>query len=303
MASKSLIIIVPAYNEEDSIEKVLKQLRSLEVKLDKLGFSLCILVINDGSVDDTEGKAKSGKADVIINHQQNRGLGAAVRSGLDAAREREAKIVVKFDADLQHDPADIISLISPIIEGRADLVYGERFSKIEYRMPWIRRAGNLVFTRLMAWLTHWPIKDSQPGIFALNDKYLGLYDLPGDYNYTQQLLLDAYLKGMRFEQVTVSFRQRNTGKSFVSLVYPIKVLPQILIVFCISRPLSFFFPIGLTSVILGLSIFSYQASLYLLGQTSKPVTNVNLVLGLLLFGVQTVFFGLMAQLIVITRKK
>lgn len=303
MSKKKLAIIVPAYNEEESIGPALKQLGELTPDFKKLGIDARILVINDGSTDDTEALARSARADTVINHYTNRGLGAAVRTGLGAAQGMGANILVKFDADLQHDPKDIFRLIQPILEQRADLVYGDRFSRMEYRMPLIRRLGNIVFTRLMAWLTHWPIRDSQPGIFAVSDKYLASYDIPGDYNYTQQLLMDAYLKGMRFEQVPVSFRRRKTGRSFVSLIYPVKVLAQILMVICISRPLSLFFPIGFFSLLLGASVFVYQISLWFFGQADKPVSNVNLVLGAILFGIQTVFFGLLAQLIVTTRRR
>ena len=79
----------------------------------------------------------------------------------------------------------------------------------------------------MRWLTNWEIKDSQPGIFAVNAAYLKVHFIPGDYNYTQQVLLDSYLNGMRFDQVAVTFRPREYGSSFVSLAYPFKTIPQI----------------------------------------------------------------------------
>src|SRR5690606_15584467 len=103
-------------------------------------------------------------------------------------------------------------------------------ARITYKMPFVRRVGNWVFTRLMAWLTGWPLKDSQPGIFAVDRSYLECFYMPGDYNYTQQILLDAYHKGLRFQHADVTFRSRVSGKSFVSFRYPFKVLPQILMV-------------------------------------------------------------------------
>lgn len=169
-------------------------------------------------------------------------------------------------------------------------------------MPLVRRLGNRVFTGLMRWLTGWPLRDSQPGILALHRSYLAVFNLPGDYNYTQQILLDAYLKGMRFAHVAVSFTQRRHGKSFVSLKYPMKVLPQILMVLCAVRPLKIFAPIGLLFLFIGGSVFTWQFANWILGMSEKPVENVNLVLGSLLFGLQTLFFGILAQLIVITRR-
>ena len=102
-------------------------------------------------------------------------------------------------------------------------------------MPVIRKMGNKVFTKLMSVLNKWPLKDSQPGIFAVNRDYLDVFNLPGSYNYTQQILLDAYHQGMRFAHVPVTFRKRTTGESFVSMRYPFKVLPQLLIIISILQ--------------------------------------------------------------------
>jgi len=301
--SIKLSVIVPAYNEEKSIEKVISELKKVGATLLQENIELTVIVIDDGSIDQTNALAQSSGADQVIRHGQNMGLGAAVRSGLQAAQDLGADIVLKIDADLQHDTNDIANMIQPLLINKADVVYGERFSQIDYKMPLIRRMGNRIFTRLMAYLTHWPIKDSQPGIFALNSKYLQVSDLPGDYNYTQQILIDAFLKGMRFAQVPVKFTKRNTGRSFVSLVYPFKVLPQLILVVCITRPLKFFLPIGSIFLLLAFGVFGYEFSQWLAGINPKPVVSVNFVLGTAIFGLQTVFFGILAQLTILTRKR
>jgi hypothetical protein len=154
----------------------------------------------------------------------------------------------------------------------------------------------------MRWLTRWPLRDSQPGIFAVSKEYLAVSYLPGDYNYTQQLLLDAYHKNMRFAHVNVSFCARQTGVSFISWRYPFKVVPQLFLIIAMVKPMRIFAPIGLAFIGLAVSIFCFQTMNWLLGNSAKPVMNVNLVLGALLFGVQTLFFGMMAQLIVQTRR-
>ena len=165
-------------------------------------------------------------------------------------------------------------------------------------MPLIRRLGNTVFTGLMRWLTKWPLKDSQPGLIALDRYYLERFYMPGDYNYTQQILVDAYRKGMRFEHVSISFKRRTTGKSFVSLRYPIKVLPQIFMVLVSIKPLRIFGPLGFLSLGGGSIVFLFEVMQFFLGMTPRPVMHVFLVLGLILFGIQTLFFGILAHLIV-----
>jgi len=295
---KKLVVIVPAYNEGEQIKETISQLRNLQFDLSRIGFSLQIFVIDDGSIDDTVLLAEAAGADRILRHKVNRGLGAAVRTGLTAARSENVDIVVKFDADLQHDPHDVLNLIQPILSGEADLVYGERFKGLQYKMPLVRRVGNMVFTALMRWLTGWPLRDSQPGIFAAERAYLQVFRLPGDYNYTQQVLLDAYHKGMRFAHVPVVFRKRVSGRSFITLRYPLKVLPQIFMVIVSVRPMRIFMPIGAVFFAAGFLVSVIQISSWFLGNTSKPIENVNFVLGSLFFGLQTMFFGVIAELIV-----
>ncbi len=300
--SKHLLVIIPALNEEQSITKTIKGVRSVEQELERHHVQLSIFVIDDGSSDKTGDLAQKAGADRILHHRINLGLGAAVRSGLQAGRNEGFDILVKFDADLQHDPMDIVAVIRPILNDEADIVYGNRHEKIDYKMPFVRRIGNIVFSSLMRHLTGWPIKDSQPGIFAVSKEYLAVSFIPGDYNYTQQVLLDAYHKHMRFAHVPVAFHSRKTGRSFVSFKYPFKVIPQILLVIASVRPMRIFVPAGFAFLALGSAIFLWQMLMWGIGETAKPVENVNLVMGSIFFGIQTIFFGILAQLIVQTRR-
>jgi glycosyltransferase involved in cell wall biosynthesis len=295
---KKLVVIVPAYNEEKSISKTLAGLLSVKSELSKMEYELIIHVINDGSTDATKKLAQEHGEVLVVTHKKNKGLGAAVRTGLESANNINADIVVKYDADLQHKPSDILALIVPICNDEADVVYGNRFDKISYSMPFVRKVGNKVFTNLMKWLTGWPLKDSQPGIFAVNDIFIKNFYLPGDYNYTQQILLDACHRGLRFSHVSVSFDKRDTGKSFISLSYPLKVIPQIVQVIIGIKPLKVFAPVGGGFLLLGVFIFLYQIISYFFGYTDKPVESVNLVLGSFLFGVQILSFGFLADLVV-----
>lgn len=297
-----LIIIVPAYNESKTISDTVKNLSALKPAFASDNIEMRVYVIDDGSQDGTGALARSAGADRVLSHGRNLGLGSAVRTGLVAARSDHADIVVKFDADLQHDPNDISLLIQPILLDQADIVYGNRTDLISYRMPFIRRVGNKAFTGLMRWLTKWSLKDSQPGIIALNKVYISDFWLPGDYNYTQQILLDAYHRGMRFSHVDVNFRQRKTGNSFVSFRYPLKVLSQIILILIGLKPLKVFAPIGVVFLSLALIITGYQLIEWFQGISDKPVQNFNFVLGLSLFGLQTLFFGFLAELIVRFRR-
>ncbi len=297
-----LIVIVPAYNEEKTIGATIAALRGQSGPLRALGVALQVYVIDDGSRDGTRAGAESAGADRVLRHRTNCGLGAAVRTGLAAARADGADIVIKYDADLQHDPADLGAMIAPILADEADIVYGNRFGRIEYRMPLVRRMGNRFFTALMRFLTKWPLKDAQPGIFAVSRAYLEVFQLPGDYNYTQQILIDGYHKGMRFAHCPVVFRKREAGKSFISLRYPFKVLPQILMVIVGVKPMKLFGAVGALFLLLGGGIFIVELAQWFLGASPKPVMHVNAVLGFSLFGAQALFFGIIAELILQMRR-
>ena len=97
-----------------------------------------------------------------------------MRTGLSSADNINADIVIKYDADLQHEPTDILNLIKPIDDNQATL-YMEIDLKMNYKMPFIRKIGNKFFTKLMKWLTGWPLMDSQPGIFAVNNVFLQIF--------------------------------------------------------------------------------------------------------------------------------
>ncbi len=295
---KKLTVIVPAFNEEKTIKDTLIGILSIKEKLFKIGFKLTIHVINDGSTDTTKDIAEKFEEVEVISHKKNMGLGAAVRTGLLSADKINANIVVKYDADLQHEPTDIIALIKPICDDEADIVYGNRFKNIKYKMPIIRKIGNKFFTKLMKLMTGWPVMDSQPGIFAVNDAFLTNFYLPGDYNYTQQILLNAYHRHLRFEHVPVTFKKRDSGKSFVSFIYPFKVVPQIIQVIIGIKPLKIFGPIGWVFLSMSFIVFAYQIIFYFLNLTDKPVENVNFVLGSFLFGLIILCFGFLADLIV-----
>ena len=295
---KKLVVIIPAYNEEKTISDAISGLFLIKPELNKLGYELKIHLINDGSTDRTGNLASKHEEVLVITNKKNKGLGAAVRTGLLSASYINADIVVKYDADLQHEPFDILNLIKPIDNDESDIVYGNRFEKMNYKMPFIRKMGNKVFTNLMKWLTGWPLMDSQPGIFAVNSVFLSNFYLPGDYNYTQQILLDAYHRNLRFSHVLVTFNKRDKGKSFVSLSYPFKVIPQIIQVIIGIKPLKVFGPIGWFFLSLGIFVFLFQFISYLLDHNQKPVENVNLVLGSFLFGLQILCFGFLADLIV-----
>ena len=213
------------------------------------------------------------------------------------AIEIGADYVVKVDADLQHDLNEIDSLLIELNED-IDFVYGDRFNgNLNYRMELIRKFGNKFFSYLTKKLTGYKITDSQPGFIAMKIELAKKLKLLGNYNYTQQVLIEASLMGFRFKQVPITFNKRIHGKSFVSLKYPFKVFWQIFIIYSSLKPLSTFGKIGSLLIISSIIISSFQIYQYSIGLSEKLIQNDDLVSLLFLFGVQTVFVGIIGNLV------
>lgn len=168
------------------------------------GFSKIIpLVIDDGSTDRTASKAKKTGA-VVIRHILNRGKGAALITGLAAARELGADAVVTMDADGQHDPKDLPRLLLPIREKMSDVVVGSRLLSGGKQMPRGRRIVNYLGNTLTRFFFDIPTTDSQSGYRALNKKVLGKIRLisPG-YEIETELFREVKRLNLRYMEVPI----------------------------------------------------------------------------------------------------
>jgi glycosyltransferase involved in cell wall biosynthesis len=219
---KLLAVVAPARDEEATIGALLERVASVRVP----GYELRPIVVDDGSTDRTAELARKRGA-VVVRHPHNRGLGAAVRTGLRAAVETGASTIAYLDADLEYYPEDIPRLVAPILARRADYVLGSRFLGGVRGMRLHRRLGNYAFTALLMLLTRRRISDGQTGMRAFSREAASQAEIIHDYNYAQILTLDLLRKGFRMEEVPIRYRIREHGVSFVNWRYPAKVLPAI----------------------------------------------------------------------------
>lgn len=204
-----VVLFMPAYNEETSVGAVVGR-----VPGQLLGHRVVTMVIDDGSTDDTAERAREAGA-VVVSMAENRGLGAAVRTGLIRSLAADPAAVVFCDADAEYAPEEIGRIVEPILEGRADYVVGSRFTgNIEHMLPH-RRFGNLVLTRLLAFVARTRITDGQSGYRAFSPAAAADAEIIHDFNYAQVVTLDLIAKGYRYLEVPISYRFRTTGTSFV----------------------------------------------------------------------------------------
>jgi glycosyltransferase involved in cell wall biosynthesis len=219
---KHLVVVVPAKDEESTIGELLDRIGDVRVD----GCELRTIVVDDGSTDRTAEIARDRGA-CVVRHPENRGLGAAVRTGLRAAVERDADFIAYLDADLEYYPEDIPCLVEPVLAGRADYVLGSRFLGRVRGMKLYRRIGNLAFTLLLVLLTQRRMTDGQTGMRAFSREAAATAEIIHDYNYAQVLTLDLLRKGYPLEEVAIRYRLREQGESFISWRYPARVLPAI----------------------------------------------------------------------------
>jgi glycosyltransferase involved in cell wall biosynthesis len=209
-AVRPVVVVLPVHDEEASIGAVLDR-----VPTTALGRPVRIVVVDDGSTDRSAWLATRAHADVVA-HGRNRGLGAAVRTGFERARDLDAWAVAFLDADGEYDPAELEELLAPIADGRADYVVGTRFGGRIDRMLPHRRLGNRAFTALTRRCARVPLTDANSGFRALSERSLGVAEVLHDYNYAQVLTIDLVGKGMRYAEVPISYRWRGSGRSFVT---------------------------------------------------------------------------------------
>jgi glycosyltransferase involved in cell wall biosynthesis len=216
------IAIVPALNEERSIAGVIAEIRAADPEFD-------VIVIDDGSTDRTSAIAAENGAHVITL-PFNLGIGGAVQTGYQYARDHDFDLAVQVDGDGQHDPSEIAKLLEPILDARADMVVGTRFAEGGgYRGTRLRRIGIHLFAAIVSLMVRARVTDTTSGFRAVNRKAIRLFaaDYPHDYPEVEATVLLARHR-LRMVEVPVQMRVRETGASsitaFQSVYYMVKVL-------------------------------------------------------------------------------
>lgn len=188
-----IVAVIPAYNEGARVAGIVRAAKK---------YVGDVVVVDDGSSDDTAAHAEKAGARVV-RHPENCGAGAATMTGIEAARALGADIVVTLDGDEQHDPTDIPRLLQPILDGKADLAFGNRFGQ-RNRIPFIRRVfnglGNVVtFLATGKW-----VDDSQCGFKAFGPRALGEVSIRmSGYEFCTEIVREAATHKWRTVQVPI----------------------------------------------------------------------------------------------------
>jgi len=220
-------IIIPAYNEAGRVAPTITGIRKFA--------DADIIVISDGSTDNTVNEASEAGA-TVVELPFNLGYGAALQTGFKYALKMGYRFAVQMDADGQHDPSAIQSLIEPVIKGEVDVTIGSRFLRRgDYKAPFVRKVGMSFFAFIASIFTGKRVTDPTSGFQALNSKVMKFYAsdaYPVDYPDADVIIM-LHRRGIKFSEIPVAMK-RSVGKvsmhsGLKPFYYTFKMLLSILV--------------------------------------------------------------------------
>jgi glycosyltransferase involved in cell wall biosynthesis len=222
------IAVVPAFNEQQNVGRVIEEIRAFDPGLD-------IVVVDDGSVDATAAVAREHRA-IVLRLPFNLGIGGAVQTGFRYACDHGYDLAVRVDGDGQHDASQLGRIIAPVVAGEADIAVGSRFVEDGegYRSSRSRRVGIRLLAVVVSRIVGRRVTDTTSGFQALNRKGIALFarDYPHDYPEVEAKVMVSRHR-LRSVEVPVSMRERSGGRSSITAVrsvyYMLKVLLAIFV--------------------------------------------------------------------------
>jgi glycosyltransferase involved in cell wall biosynthesis len=300
MSALKLIIQIPCYNEEQNLGATL---RDLPRSLPGIGV-IEILVIDDGSTDDTAAVARALGAHHVVRFPRQRGLARGFAAGLDAALRLGADLIVNTDADNQYPASEIARLIAPILAGRADLVIGDRqvstvagFSPLKRRLQqlgsWVvRQASGL------------PVPDATSGFRAMSRETAQRLMVLSEYSYTLETLIHAGARRLAVAYVPIHTNPPVRPSRLMRSLSDYLAHSTITIIraYTTYRPLRAFLGVGALVVLAGLLVGLRFVFFYVQGDGTGHIQSLILAAVLLIVGFQVALIGLVADLVGFNRK-
>jgi len=295
-----LIIQIPCLNEAENLPATLLALPRHIPGIDKIE----VLVIDDGSIDDTAGVARRMGVQHIVRHRRNRGLATAFQTGIDHALRQGADIIVNTDADGQYAGECIADLVVPIIAGSTDIVIGDRgvgnnehFSPLKRKL---QRVGSAVVRRL----SRTDICDAVSGFRAISRYAAQRIYITTEFSYTTDMLIQAGRKRLRIESVPVATHPVSRPSRLFRSIPRFIVQTGITIarVYTTYNPLRVFGSIGLILAVIGIMPLIRFLWFALQGDTSGHLQSLVIGGSILTLGAVTLLLGMLADLISANRK-
>lgn len=277
--SACALVAIPAYNED-------RYIGSLVLKLRAAGHP--VLVIDDGSSDRTAEMASAAGAQVI-QHAENSGKAAAVRTAFEQARRMQVEALVLIDGDSQHEPLEVERVLAPVLEGRADMVVGSRFAGVRSRIPGWRRVGQHTLTLATNLGSGVPVSDSQSGFRAFSRRAIeGMRLQHVGFSVESEMQFEAKALGLAVEEVPISVHY-NLAVKRNPVAQGFSILDALLRLVAQHRPLLFFSLPGVLLFIAGLLLGIQVVRIY--------EATLNLAVGYALITVLLTVVGMLSTFI------
>jgi glycosyltransferase involved in cell wall biosynthesis len=296
-----LIIQIPCFNEADTIADTLALVPRRYVGFDCVE----LLIIDDGSSDGTAQAARDGGADHVICLPHHIGLAGAFAAGLDACLRLGADVIVNTDADNQYEAQDIPLLLEPIIQGRAEMVVGDRGVATLRAFSPLKRRLQTLGSRIVSRASNLSIPDATSGFRAITREVALHTMVLSEYSYTLETLIQAGNRKVSVVSVPIRTNPPQRPSRLMRGIpdYIRNSSITILRAYAMYRPLRVFTAIGVIVFLLGVVIgFRFLILRYLLGQGTGNVQSLILAAVLMIMGFQTAVIGLVADLIAFNRK-
>lgn len=288
-----LVIQIPCFNEEPVIRETLA---ALPRRVD--GFhEVEWLIVDDGSADGTVQAAREAGADHVHRLGAHRGLATAFSSGLRAALDLGADVIVNFDADLQYRPDDIPALVLPILEGRAEIVIAERRDPYRFESSLTKRLLSRIGNRIVCWVSGLEINDAPSGFRAMSREAAARINIFSRYSYTLEMVIQAGRLGIPVAMIPVEINPPRRPSRLMRSI-PHYVLRSGLTVIRIGLIYKPAFTLGVIGCFLlfgaacffGLDRLGYGTRSFLIGMT------------LVILGSQSLVTGILANLVAVNRR-
>lgn len=295
-----LIIQIPCYNEAETLGVALEALpKHVE------GFDIVeVLVIDDGSLDNTAEVAREHGVHHIIRFTKNRGLARGFLAGLDACVKAGADVIVNTDADNQYDARDIPKLTAPILDGSADIVVGVRAIEEIRHFSWIKKKLQKFGSGVIRRFSKTDIQDATSGFRAISRDAALRLNVFNDYTYTLETIIQAGQKNLAVQSVPIrvndDLRPSRLVKSIVSYVK--KSIGTIIRISIVYKPIRFFMTIGIILFGAGFLVGLRFLYFYFTGDGSGHVQSLILASILLGIGFQTILIAFISDLLATNRK-
>ena len=295
-----LIIQIPCLNEAETLEIALNDLPKHIDGIDEIEY----LIINDGSKDNTVEVAKNWGVHHVVNFKQNKGLARGFMAGLDACLRSGADIIVNTDADNQYCGADIEKLVRPILDGKAEVVIGERpIDDTEHFSP-LKKKLQHIGSWTVRVASKSDIPDAPSGFRAYSRDAALRLNVVNQYTYTLETIVQAGHEKMAMTSVPIRTNaELRSSRLFNSMFgYIKKSMVTIVRSFMMYKPLRFFGSIGIILFVLGLILGIRYLVFFFTGDASGHVQSLILSSTLMMMGAMTGIIGLQADIIAANRK-